>query len=84
MAKYQVLQTFQDKYTEEVYQPDTIIELADDRVKEILNGLADYDGDFLTPVKEEEDTLVTEKTEKEVKPKTPKKGKAKAKTADSK
>lgn len=55
MAKYKVLQKFQDKYTGEEYSPGTEIEMTVKRANEAIKNLTKWDGEFLERVEEGEE-----------------------------
>lgn len=55
MAKYKVLQKFQDKYTGEIYSPNTEIEMTVKRANEAIANLENWDGDFLERVDKKDD-----------------------------
>lgn len=53
MARFEVLQSFQDIYSREIYIHGSIIEMTVKRATEVEKNLKEYDGKFLERVKEE-------------------------------
>lgn len=55
MAKFNVLKTFRDKHTDEVYQAGSEIEMSVKRSKEATKNLEKYGGGFLERIEEKGD-----------------------------
>lgn len=59
MGKYLVLKSFEGLKEKKLFKEDEVIELTDERYKEIVENLSDFEGEYIEPYEEKNNSKLS-------------------------